>query len=104
MSQHTPLVESLVVDSVYSSSPQQETTLIQPAEETLFEHEVIELESFNERKAWIEEKISASAPNLTTCFPYSHTASRKNATNRSFRWYRGLEDLRRRNTRTAYAL
>lgn len=45
-----------------SSAPTEQSQLTQDGEEQALEsHEVIELQEFSERKAWIEEKIKVSA-------------------------------------------
>jgi hypothetical protein len=65
--------ETGLVSSI-SSASHTETTLPTNEnggeEQALESHEVIELQTFSERKAWIEEKIKVSSPGISqTSFP-----------------------------------
>jgi hypothetical protein len=66
----------------------QPSTPTEGEEQALESHEVIELQTFSERKAWIEEKIEVNL-NLVCVLQVTHPylVSRENASNRGFCWF-----------------
>ena len=84
----TPAPEPAFTGTESTDTSQHAQNLNDTEKETLESHQVIELQAFSERKAWIEEKIRVSlrCGSILSLLSYHVSVSRAVTSHPSLRW------------------